>query len=158
MCEFDPRCDGADDLVGDALALIAEGRWSVTGVLGDAANPPLTYTTGLTAHGRPELVMTGLPPDLAGILLDHAARAVVADPGFGPGSDVPARLRRPVRFRAIDVIDAGALRLTRVVYGARFDAIQLVWPDDDGRYPWQSGYSIPARVQPLLGVPESEAA
>ncbi|WP_040517447.1 DUF4262 domain-containing protein [Gordonia neofelifaecis] len=158
MCEFDPRCSGPDHLVDDALALIADGRWAITGVLGDAARSPMTYTTGLTEHGRPELVMTGLPPDLAGVLLEHAARSVIADRSFGPGSDVPARLRRPVRFRAVDVIDSEPMRLTRIVYGRQFDAVQLVWPDDDGRYPWQPGYSIPTQVQPLLGVPVAEAA
>ncbi|MBM7366991.1 DUF4262 domain-containing protein [Gordonia hydrophobica] len=158
MCEFDPECDGADDLIGDALAQITDGRWAVTGVLGDAAHPPIAYTSGLTEHGRPELVMTGLPPRLAGLLLDYAAQAVVGDPTFGAGSSVPARLRRPVSLHAIDVIDADPLRLTRVLYGLRFNAVQLVWPDDEGRYPWEPRYAIPAQVQPLLGVPAVEAA
>jgi len=158
MCEFDPQCDGADDLVGDAIAQIVDGRWAVTGVLGDAAHPPLAYTTGLTEHGRPELLMTGLPPRLAGLLLDHAAQSVALDATFGPGSQVPARLRRPVSLRAIDVIDAGPMRLTRVIFGQQFEAVQLVWPDDEGRYPWQRGYAIPAQVQPLLGLPVAEAA
>ena len=158
MCEFDPDCDGADDLIGDALAQIADGRWAVTGVLGDAAHPPIAYTSGLTDLGRPELVMTGLPPRLGGLLLDHAAQSVVGDPAFGAGSSVPARLRRPVALRAIDVIDAGSMRLTRILYGLRFEAVQLVWPDDEGRYPWQPGYAIPTQVQPLLGVPIAEAA
>lgn len=158
MCQFDPQCEGADDLVGDAIAQIAEGRWAVTGVLGDAAHPPLAYTTGLTEHGRPELVMTGLTPRLAGLLLDHAAQTVALDPTFGPGSRVPARLRRAVALRAIDVIDAAPMRLTRVVYGLQFEAVQLVWPDDEGHYPWQPGYAIPRQVQPLLGLPAAEAA
>lgn len=158
MCEFDPECDGADDLIGDALAQIAAGRWAVTGVLGDAAHPPIAYTSGLTDLGRPELVMTGLPPRLAGLLLDHAAQIVAGDAGFGAGSTIPARLRQRVSLTAIDVIDASPMRLTRVLYGLRFDAVQLVWPDDAGRYPWQAGYAIPQQVQPLLGVSAVKAA
>ncbi len=33
-------------------------------------------------------------------------------------------------------------------------ALQLVWSDDDGRFPWDEGFSAPLRhLQPLLDVP-----
>lgn len=158
MCEFDPRCDGSDDLVGGALALIAQGRWSVTGVFGSLGHPPLAYTTGLTERGLPELAITGLPPDLACILLNHAAQAAIDGTAVEAGSRVRAGMRRPVWFEAIDVIDPEPLRLTRLLYGQEFTTVQLAWPDDAGRYPWQAGYSIPSNVQPLLGVPAARPA
>ncbi|MGB3709637.1 DUF4262 domain-containing protein [Gordonia sp. (in: high G+C Gram-positive bacteria)] len=153
MCEFDPRCDGSDDLVGGALALIAQGRWAVTGVFGSVGHPPLAYTTGLTELGLPELAITGLPPDLACVLLNHAAQASVDGTVVAPGSRVHAGMRKPVWFEAIDVIDLEPLRLSRLVFGQGFSTVQLVWPDHADRYPWQVGYSIPSNVQPLMGVP-----
>ena len=65
MCENDPRCNGGDDLVGNALVQIAQGRWGVTGIFGSALEPSFAYTTGLTEFGHPELVITGIEPSPA---------------------------------------------------------------------------------------------
>jgi hypothetical protein len=35
-----------------------------------------------------------------------------------------------------------------------FRALQVVWPDMENRFPWESGYSFPPAEQRLLGVPE----
>ena len=153
MCEFDPRCDGTDELVRDAIERIAVGSWSVTGVFGDAANSPFAYTSGLTDHGLPELVITGLSPDLAGTFLNEAARKSVTDARFCTAGYRPSRLRRPVTFSSVDVIDTDSMRLTRLLYGEGFRAVQLVWPDESGCFPWDPSYDIPREVQPLLGVP-----
>jgi hypothetical protein len=38
----------------------------------------------------------------------------------------------------------------RQVYGT-FSAVQMVWPDSAGRFPWDAGYTNPPDAQPLLG-------
>ena len=154
MCEFDPRCSGADDLVGHALALIARGSWAVTGVYGDDLAPPVAYTTGLTELGRPELVITGVEPEPAGLVLNEAAARVVLTPGFAAGSTLTG-LRSTNRYEltAVEVIDSSPMRVTHLLFGESFRAVQLVWPDRDHRLPWDRGYALSADEQPLLGLP-----
>jgi hypothetical protein len=153
MCEWDPRCSGSDDLVGHALALIAAGSWAVTGVYGDATAPPIAYTTGLTELGRPELVITGVAPEHAGPVLNEAAARIVARPEFGAGSTLTDLSSAPgSEFTAINVIDASALRVTALLFGRGFQAVQLVWADMSRRLPWDRGYALAPDDQPLLGV------
>lgn len=32
------------------------------------------------------------------------------------------------------------------------EVIQLVWPDGDGKFPWDTGYALPPNVQQVLNV------
>ncbi|GEE03479.1 hypothetical protein nbrc107696_39250 [Gordonia spumicola] len=154
MCEWDPRCSGSDDLVGHALALIARGSWAVTGVYGDETSPPIAYTTGLTELGRPELVLTGVDPERAGPVLNEAAARVLLQPDFAAGSTIGGLTSAAgVDFAAIDVIDTSDLRVTALLFGRGFQAVQLVWTDRDHRLPWDRGYQLAPDEQPLLGVP-----
>ncbi|MGO3325391.1 DUF4262 domain-containing protein [Gordonia sp. (in: high G+C Gram-positive bacteria)] len=153
MCEFDPRCSGSDDLIGQALALIARGSWAVTGVYGDEASAPVAYTSGLTELGRPELVIAGVDPEHAGPVLNEAAARVVLTPEFGSGSVISnLRSTNGYPLTAIDVIDASSMRVTSLLFGQSFQAVQLVWPDRDGRLPWDRGYVLAPDEQPLYGV------
>ena len=153
MCEFDPRCGGSDDLIGHALSLIASGSWAVTGVYGDESSAPVAYTSGLTELGRPELVVTGVDPEHAGPVLNEAAARVVLTPAFGAGTTIDGlRSTNGYRLTAIDVIDASPMRVTSLLFGQSFQAVQLVWPDRDGRLPWDRGYALVPDEQPLLGV------
>ncbi|MFT4089074.1 MAG: DUF4262 domain-containing protein [Gordonia sp. (in: high G+C Gram-positive bacteria)] len=158
MCEFDPRCNGGDDLIGHALAQIVQGRWAVTAVFGDEVSPPMAYTTGLTEFGRPELMITGLDAELSGRLLNLAAQRVIDDPTIGGGTHLARVIREPYELAAVDVAHTATLRVTQVVYGRAFTALQLVWPDRDGCYPWDHGYSVDLDAQPLWGVPAHDDA
>jgi hypothetical protein len=40
----------------------------------------------------------------------------------------------------------------RLFHGVR--ALQVVWTDRSGRYPWDAGYDVDLRAQPVLGHPE----
>ncbi|WP_132991658.1 DUF4262 domain-containing protein [Gordonia zhaorongruii] len=158
MCEFDSRCSGSDDLIGNALSLIARGSWAVTGVYGDEAEPPIAYTSGLTELGRPELVITGIEPEYAGPLLNEAAARIVAAPGLRPPTTLSdLQSARGFDFAMIDVIDASQLKVTAMLFGQSFQAAQLVWTDSNGRLPWDRGYSLAPDEQPLLGVATTAA-
>lgn len=153
MCEFDPRCTGSDDLIGRALTLIAQGSWAVTGVYGDETSAPVAYTSGLSELGRPELIVTGVDPEYAGPVLNEAAARVVLMPGFGAGSTITdLRSTNGYPLTAIDVIDASPMRITALLFGDSFRAVQLVWPDRDHRLPWDRGYALTPDEQPLFGV------
>ena len=48
------------DYTEHMLRLITAHGWAVQGVERDGIHPPWAYTVGLTAHRRPELVITGM--------------------------------------------------------------------------------------------------
>lgn len=158
MCEFDPRCDGPDGIVSNALDQISAGRWAVTGVYGDELGPPVAYTTGLTEFSRPELLITGLDPTLACGILDRAAELAVADEHFLDSPRLDGVLQPPYRLAALPAVDTADLSVTRLLYGPDVAAVQLIWPDADQRYPWDRGYAHPADAQPLSGLPLYDVA
>jgi hypothetical protein len=116
--------------------------WVVVDGPGDAAS-----TAGLTAHGLPELVVLGLPPEVGGALLHALGARLLAGERPADAEPLPGLLEGfpPVLVRVDRAVDAPATRL--------YDGVvlrQLVWPDAEGRYPWHAGF---AHDQPVLGPP-----
>ncbi|TQS42838.1 DUF4262 domain-containing protein [Cryptosporangium phraense] len=127
-----------------------------TGTTAGGDPQPFAYTVGLTAYGYPELVIAGLPVAVAHALLNEMAGRVVtrAEP-FAAGDQITDLLDGYavviVEGPATDQLHPGAA-VGR--YGP--EAVQLqqiVWPDRDGRFPWDEGYLHPPQTQPLLGPP-----
>jgi hypothetical protein len=58
MCDH-PSATYADYL-GHMKTLVKDYGWAVQGVGADRVHPPFAYTVGLTPHGKPELVVTGM--------------------------------------------------------------------------------------------------
>ncbi len=158
MCEFDPRCDGPDNLVRNALTQIDAGSWAVTGVFADELSPPFAYTTGLTEFNRPELIVYGLEPEQAAGILNRAAELSIADEQFLDSPLLSGVLRPPYALTGLPAVDTADLTVTRLLYGPDVPVVQLVWPDARHRFPWDSGYAYPAQAQPLCGVPHLGAA
>lgn len=125
--------------------------WAVQGVLPEADQPgvPFGYTVGLTAKDLPELVIYGLPPRTASAILNTAARRMTESGPFSPGDRISPPSDGP-DVAVIDVVDTDVLTMIEHFYGPS-RALQLVWPDEQGRFPWQNGYDIPADAQPLAG-------
>lgn len=124
--------------------------WMVQAVGGSRLYAPFAYTIGLTGQGLPELVVTGLRTESAATVLNAAAQyccdALVPlagetmRVGIGPECEVVALPHPDVHlFTAVDV------------YGTRVRALQLVWADSRGRYPWEVGHRAGRGGQPVLG-------
>ncbi len=76
-----------EDYLTHLRGLIDDYGWAVQGVERDRIHPPWAYTAGLTAHGRPELVVTGMPlRRAAGLLNDVAAHVIQQIPPAGERS------------------------------------------------------------------------
>lgn len=140
-------------------ALIAEYGMAVNPVSPSEESPPFAYTVGQQPKGLPELIVFGLPPEVAGAMLytlaghmeaeDAAGRAVGA--GFISVPDVP------VRTALLDVTVEAASEYATVAHD-RSDGLatylQVVWPDESGLFPWETGYDAELRqYQRMLGSP-----
>ena len=139
MCAM---CDGqaVEEFVAGVAADIERIGWSVIAVEGERGWPGYAYTVGLTRyHGHPELIVSGLDADTALLALDDVGARVrdggrvVAGERFVP-PDGPG-----VECLVLPVIDPSRLVLAQSVYGAFFPvtALQIVWSDEGGRWPWQ---------------------
>lgn len=141
----------------EVLADVAEQGVHVVHVPRDGGQgPSYSYTVGLwESFQQPEVVVFGMPEDVAQDLLD----AVADDASEGRALQAGDRrddllVGYPVRFFPVpaDVV-ASHLGLAVWAYeGASFAVVQLVWPDKQGRWPWEpdvrEGF---AAAQPVPG-------
>jgi hypothetical protein len=149
------QCDHPGTSWQDYLAhlreLLDQHCWVVQGVQRERRRPPYAYTVGMAAHDRAELVVTGLTYDRAAGLLNSFADYVlqvgplrcgelISLPG-GPAIEV-VRVAEP----AVHLAVATALN------GPAFPALQLVYADDRGRWPWDAGFRGGRGGQPVLGA------
>jgi hypothetical protein len=131
--------------------------WIVIGVQRDRYRPPYSYTIGLTDHGRPELVVTGLPQRRAVDLLNDVAAHLLHTQAPSPGERVPL-IGGPL-VEIVRVAEPSAhLRVAAEFCGPQFAAIQLVYADDRGHWPWERGFRGGRGGQPVLGARAAEAA
>lgn len=133
---------------------IEAGDVQVMYVFGDDGRPSLAYTVGCGhLFGHPELVVLSLGQRAAHALLQELADRVRGGAVFGAGDVVVDAANFPLRLDAIAPAQAAAV----LVAAARFDAarqretaaLQVVYPDAEGRFPDDPGYALPARAQDL---------
>jgi Domain of unknown function (DUF4262) len=134
---------------------IREQGWFAIHVLGDADGPGFAYTTGFWLKFKfPELIVFGLTRDVAHDTFWHMYRQLEAGERFGTGKrvneifeNVPAVLL-PVSQQHY----RSHLGWTRWFYGNdEFQCLQLIYPDENGRFPWSDEASLDFRAtQPDL--------
>jgi hypothetical protein len=121
----------------------------------DEGSPGWSYTIGLHAAALPELIIIGgLSLQAQGRTLNRLAERMRAGETLQVG-ERDATVLEDFDVTYLEVSDtttedfAVALRLQ-----TDFQALQVVWPDMENRFPWESGYSFPPAEQRLLGVPK----
>ncbi len=148
------QCDNPDKTIDDYLDVLRDTiqahRWAVQFVESDKR--PFAYTIGLQEKGLPELLVTGIQPQLSVRLLNAIGDQMV-DEGMvlQPGEHIDCGGRfclEVVEVEHPDVHLKSAVRL----YRRDFRALQLVWADDAGRWPWDRGWGHGRRRQPVFGV------
>jgi len=137
--------------------LLDEHCWVVVGVQRDRYRPPYSYTIGLTSHGKPEVVVTGLPQQRAADLLNGvAAHLVHADP---PAAGERVQLTGGPLIEIVRVTEPSAhLHVATELFGPVLRALQAVYADDRGHWPWDRGFRGGRRGQPVLGRRAAVAA
>jgi len=134
--------------------------WAVIHVLPTDDDPdtstPFAYTVGLTGHDYPELLIAGLPPEAAhGLLNDLAGRVYDKAERFTHGQRISDLI---AGYDAVIVEGVPIDEMPPGVAIARYgrDQIrlqQVVWPDPQGRFPWDAGYDFNPHAQPLIARP-----
>lgn len=130
---------------------IREYGTHVTGVGAGDGEPTFAYTTGLSAHdGHPEFVIYGLDMRIAQKLLnDLSATVLDGTERYGHGDWVDRLVANGIAVRLITVTDSStdltvANALFREDGAPPVPALQVVFPDKGGLWPWQAGSSVAA--------------
>jgi len=147
----EPGNAGEKKVVDDVKAF----GWHVIKVLEDSEGPGFTYTIGLQhSFQHPELIVVGLPADLSHLTLNIAGQAIQCGDRFSVGQQSPLFFEdRVCTFRMVPEAQfRNYLGWNLWFYdGQVFTAMQVVWPDPQGRFQWSIGVEAGFRErQPVL--------
>jgi len=147
MCDH-PGATMQDHLDEVRSKMLRHG-WAVHYV--EANRTPYAYTVGLTRRDLPELLVTGVSPQGASRLLTSAVEYALRGAALAPGAQWT--LRAGPRVEAVEVEHPDAHMGAAVAFFAdELRAVQLVWADGRGRWPWAADFCDGGGRQPVLGV------
>jgi hypothetical protein len=149
MCWMCDHPGTRDDYLAEIRATMLRHGWAVQYVESDRV--PFAYTVGLTRRGLPELLVTGVPPQRAGRLLNIGAEAAVRGDRLVPGMQITLQAGPLVEVVEVEHPDAHMYAAV-AIFGSELRALQLVWADGRGRWPWAAGFNDDGVRQPVLGV------
>lgn len=126
-----PGCDGSDD----------EG-------------PPFAYTVGLFGLNHPELLIFGVSSHDASAILNELADRVRKGENLLAGQPITLE-DWPYEIVPEEVPNPGEVVFEANRFYARppevsVPVLQLTYPDEEGRFPWDAGYA-PIEIQPRPG-------
>lgn len=129
--------------------------WSVCLFEVNTATPAFAYTIGLWENfNHPELICFGLPINTMHAILNDVGEWVRGGQRVELGVDNFDVLERlPVQFRPVEASNIpDYFGYGRWFYKyLDFPAVQLIWPDTEGHYPWSAAYAARYEFsQPLL--------
>lgn len=122
---------------------IEEFGWSAMHIFGDQNNPIMfTYTVGLKeTYNHPELIIYGISDsELAHGLLRCAVDLIKDGTRFEDGVRYTDIMQDPYPMEARDHPPGRPLNWATKYYGEEVGAIQLVWPDANGKFPEDEGF------------------
>jgi hypothetical protein len=146
-----------DDSDHKLLADIARVGWVVLAIEQDDEGPGYAFSVGLFhTLGHPEIVLMGLKPTTAQHLINNLGEAIRGGRRF------------EANHRYDDLVEGAALAFVAVgkqhyrpylgyagwfYRGPEFPVLQCVWPDKEGRFPWERDFDARlVEAQPLLGA------
>lgn len=114
---------------------------------------PFSYTVGLAEKGRRELVVFGLPTELAGKALNAVALLEgETTESLMMSEGLELRLREAHAGVASEFAKMAVERA-----GKGVETMQVFWPDEDGFFPWdEEGDPRMKAAQPILSGPTKE--
>ncbi|WP_445167784.1 DUF4262 domain-containing protein [Mycolicibacterium sp. Dal123E01] len=150
MCWHCDNPDGThEEYLEELRATIQDHGWAVQYV--ESEKRPSAYTVGLHQRGLPEMLMTGLTADVSCRVLNSIAHMIVDDGvELAPAMHIDFEDRFLIEVVQVEHPDVH-MRFAVELFGPNFPALQLVWADNMGRFPWAAGWDHGRRRQPVLG-------
>jgi hypothetical protein len=126
-----------------AIDTIEEFGCQILSVEADRLAESWSYTTGVYDNcGKPELIVVGLPRQVAGSALNEAVARLRkgVDLSVGRHDDIIGNVQ--VEFRPVDPrwLHRVMLRTSWFYEGADVPALQLIFPDLQNRFPPEAGF------------------
>jgi Domain of unknown function (DUF4262) len=151
-----PQHIATDDLERQVIHNINEFGWHAVNVVEDDGHPPWTYTIGFhDTWNHPELIIIGRSRATAHHILETIATGLDSDRRLDLNATTGTLLPGIACF-PLEVADryySDYVGFARWYYRRRqFPLTQIVWPNNDGRYPWSPGATRAFKEwQPVLG-------
>jgi hypothetical protein len=146
-----PESDGDRKMLSD----IARVGWAVVGIMEDDEGPGFAFSVGLFhTHGHPEILLIGLPWEVAYRLVNDIGTAIRGGERFEAGRRYDGLAEGyPTAFEPVarDHYREYLGTASWFYQGWDFPVLQCVWPDKAGVFPWETGYDVRfQRAQPML--------
>ena len=155
LTALDAPPDELDEGERSFVAKIREHGWFRTGVFGDDEGPGFSFTTGFwVSVTQPEVIIFNMKEDIAHDVFWDLYRDAQSGKALPVGkrtdavfANLPAYVFPVAKKHYRDF-----LGWSRWFYGGDdFPCLQLVWPDQAGRFPWEPEFDIEFKVdQPDL--------
>ena len=148
-----------DPFIAKTDELIERFGHSCVTVAGDSPDEVFAYTAGLSEAGWPELLVIGLGPQTSMTILNEVVAKLRSEerrPAHGmivtEALNVPVHLRSVPAHLVLDYFKVSLNRANRKgIPDAQVEGIQIVWPDEAGKFPWDAGYNDHRFQQKVLG-------
>lgn len=138
-----------DEYLDEVYATMLRHGWAVQYV--EDHRTPFAYTVDLTRRGLPELPVTGLAPQRATRVLNNIGRVVRCGDPPAVGEQIAVSAGPLVEVVEVEHPDAH-LYCAVAIFGEKVRALQLVWADARGCWPWAPNFAEGRVRQPVLGV------
>jgi len=124
--------------------MLEEWGWFVMKVFTTDSEPAFAYSLGLYERFKhPEIILFGLDLDVMHRLINDAAEQIRQGERYEVGRRYDDLLAGyGCEFRQVDSKHCRRLLTYAFWYykGSAFPALQLIWPDPEGRFPWDAGF------------------
>ena len=157
-----PRTESSNEYERKLLANIESYGWQCTSVGAGDGQPCFSYTIGLfQSFGYPELMIIGLPSDVAHGVLSVAANAAHEGKPLNVDEPIDSLVEGySCVFVKVPEESYGQYVLSASWYyeGNAFPLYQVVWPSEEGRFPWHARAGKKFRAaQPVVGARDGSA-
>ncbi len=151
---LDADPSGFNDYERGLIEAVREHGWFCPSVYSDEDGPGFSYSVGFwKTLGKPEVIVFGLPPQVAHSVLWQLYRLFQSGLSPQPGKPVEGVLEGYVSYLMPAGAKANEFMLSAAwFYGNQdYPRLQLVWPDPIGAFPWQTDFDPSfAEAQPDL--------
>jgi len=144
-----------DDDDKKVLADIEEYGWHIVQVLEDEEGPTFSYSVGMyRTLGRPEVIVIGLPIDLAKDIINGIGQGIRNGAAYTPGQEYDDILEG-YKCAFVEVGSQWYREYfgyaTWLYKGNDYPVVQCVWPNMKGHYPWAAEFEESLKWrQPVL--------